>query len=497
MISIIIVDDEILARVGIQSLLENCRDIRVAGAFSLASDALEFLKTNLVDIVITDIEMPYMNGLEFIQKVRVQHLAEGILILSCYDKFEYAKQAISLGTDSYILKNSITKESITREIYSVYEKVLNKETQNKREKQTEQSLVQKGYRAVALIEVPKAAKRNISEHTADKIIVNLVNDIVTHYHMGYLIESYNKRNPFIIFEFPHDSSKAERKELLDGYLETILKNIFQYTNYMPYIAVSREFESLQEIPNGYSEAETAVKMRFYKEKKFIFYAEEICWNENKPEVMFASKDFWEPEGIWQFEWELKEYLEKCRKEKIRVKNLQEVLMQSINILVYSVLRAYFDDYEIIKWNSRYPFMETVTQSESAQELLQNMTEMMRRLREELVEELKDDGFMDVLDYIDKNCASKISIKELADYKYMSVSQFTRKFKVKMKMAPVQYINQRKIELVMEYLKKEEYTLQEIAEMTGFSNENYMVRVFRKIAGKTITDYRKEIIRKKK
>lgn len=497
MINVVIVDDEILARVGIQSLLENCQDIRVAGAFSLASDALEFLKTNIVDIVITDIEMPYMNGLEFIRKVREQHLAEGILILSCYDKFEYAKQAITLGTDSYILKNSINKETITREIYSVYEKISARETQNSRAKQTEQNLVQEGCRAVAIIEMPKEAKRNISEHAADKIIVNLVNDIVSHYHMGYLIESYNKRNPFVIFEFPEDSSKAERKELLEGYLETILKNIFQYTNYMPYIAVSREFESLQEIPNGYSEAETAAEMRFYKEKKFTFYAEEICWSENRPEVMFEPKDFLEPDGIFRFERELQEYLEKCRREKIRIKNLQEVLMQSISIFVYSVLRAYFDDYEIVKWNSRYPFMETVVLAESAEELLRNMTAVMDRMREDLAEKLKDDGFMDVLDYIDKNCASKISIKELADYKHMSVSQFARKFKEKMRMAPVQYINQRKIELVREYLKKEEYTLREIAEMTGFSNENYMVRVFRKITGKTITDYRKEIIRRKK
>lgn len=97
MIRVLIVDDEILARVGIQSLLENSQEIQVVGSFNLASEALEFLKTTIVDIIITDIEMPYMDGLEFIRRIREQNLVQGVIILSCYDKFEYAKQAISLG----------------------------------------------------------------------------------------------------------------------------------------------------------------------------------------------------------------------------------------------------------------------------------------------------------------------------------------------------------------------------------------------------------------
>lgn len=110
MIRVLIVDDEILARVGIQSLLENSQEIQVVGSFNLASEALEFLKTTIVDIIITDIEMPYMDGLEFIRRIREQNLVQGVIILSCYDKFEYAKQAISLGTDGYILKTVLHRK---------------------------------------------------------------------------------------------------------------------------------------------------------------------------------------------------------------------------------------------------------------------------------------------------------------------------------------------------------------------------------------------------
>lgn len=496
MIRVLIVDDEILARVGIQSLLENCRDIQVVGAFNLASDALDFMKTNLVDIVITDIEMPYMNGLEFIRKIREQHLAEGIVILSCYDKFEYAKQAISLGTDGYLLKSGINRESIEKEIHSVYEKISVRETRSQKEEQKGQEQAAGGTKAVAVIKMPRSAGLDGSEDSKGKMIVKLVNDIVEHYRMGHLIESYGERDPFVIFQFPENMNKEKRMEMQEGYIEALLKNIAQYTNQMPYIAVSREFYSMQKIPESYREAEDAAQMRFYREKKSIFYADEISWSEERPGILFEREHFLEEEGIGIFEQALKSYLERCKKEEIRVKTVQEVLMQAVSILLYSIEAQYFGDHEIVERNSRYPFMETVILAETSTELAKNLTVLMKNFREELLEQLKDDGFLDVLDYIERNRASGgISVQELADFKRMSLSLFTKKFKLKTGLAPIQYINQRKVELVKEYLKKGEYTLREIAELAGFSNENYMVRVFRKITGKTITDYRKGIVRK--
>ncbi len=55
---------------------------------------------------------------------------------------------------------------------------------------------------------------------------------------------------------------------------------------------------------------------------------------------------------------------------------------------------------------------------------------------------------------------------------------------------MQYVNERKVEMVKEKLLDRSLSLAEIAEQTGFSNENYMVRVFKKVTGSTITDYRK-------
>ena len=486
MIRVLIVDDEILARVGIQSLLENSQEIQVVGSFNLASEALEFLKTTIVDIIITDIEMPYMDGLEFIRRIREQNLVQGVIILSCYDKFEYAKQAISLGTDGYILKNSITREALEKEICSVYKKISTRIGEKREISSEKETAVHGGKMAVAIIKTQPKESDN-------KIITKLLGDIVTHYHMGHLIEAYHEKNSFVVIEFPENTEEDGRKELLEGYIEAIRTNLLQYTNAMPYIGVSGEFDKLQEIPEAYRQAELAMELRFYREKKTVFHAPEICWKEDDVGLMFSRKGFLEEKGMTVFEEELRNYLEQCKKETVLVKTVKETLVQAISIFVYSIERDYFDDQDIARWNSRYSFMETVMEAEFMGELILKLTAMMANFKTDFLKELNEDGFGDVLEYIEKNCASKITIKELADLKNMSLSLFTKKFKNKTENAPVQYINKRKVELVKEYLKKREYTLGEIAELTGFSNENYMVRVFRKVTGKTITEYRKELM----
>ena len=120
MIRIIIIDDEILARIGIQTFLENKQNIAVQGTFSSSLDALVYLREQgPVDIVITDIEMPDMDGLILIKAVREENLSTGIIIVSCHDNFSYAREALELGADSYILKQEVTEEKL----YSIIEKI--------------------------------------------------------------------------------------------------------------------------------------------------------------------------------------------------------------------------------------------------------------------------------------------------------------------------------------------------------------------------------------
>ena len=102
---VIVVEDEDRIREGITGLLG-----LLEGKFEAAGEAedgtagLELIKREKPDIVITDIRMPDMSGLEMLEKVREYGIQSKVIVLSAYSEFEYARQAIRLGVTEYLLK---------------------------------------------------------------------------------------------------------------------------------------------------------------------------------------------------------------------------------------------------------------------------------------------------------------------------------------------------------------------------------------------------------
>ena len=105
MLTILIVDDEPLVRSSIRYTLQEIRiKTAVVGEAENGEDALECYRRLLPDVVITDIKMPGMNGLEFIEEVRKIDRVTQFIVISGYSEFDYARQAMKNGVDNYILK---------------------------------------------------------------------------------------------------------------------------------------------------------------------------------------------------------------------------------------------------------------------------------------------------------------------------------------------------------------------------------------------------------
>jgi two-component system response regulator YesN len=102
---VMIVEDEEMIRKGLRKLIEE-----VIGGFTVISEAsngvsaLENIKRGIPDLIITDIRMPQMDGIELIKRLRSQYPAVSLVILSGHGEFEYAKQAIRYDVTDYLLK---------------------------------------------------------------------------------------------------------------------------------------------------------------------------------------------------------------------------------------------------------------------------------------------------------------------------------------------------------------------------------------------------------
>ena len=118
---ILIVDDEYLVRLGLKTIIDWAGfGYIIAGEAASGKEALEFFEKNPVDLILTDIKMPVMDGLELIRKVKTIEKKVQIIILSHYDEFSYAQEAVNLGTFRYILKSELTKTNLENVLKSLH-----------------------------------------------------------------------------------------------------------------------------------------------------------------------------------------------------------------------------------------------------------------------------------------------------------------------------------------------------------------------------------------
>jgi DNA-binding NarL/FixJ family response regulator len=110
LIRVLLIDDHELVRSGIKALLEKSEDIRVVGEAGEGHEALRCIKETNPDVVLLDISLPGLNGLEVAAKARKDSPRLRIVFLSMHSNEEYVLQALKIGASGYVLKQSSTRE---------------------------------------------------------------------------------------------------------------------------------------------------------------------------------------------------------------------------------------------------------------------------------------------------------------------------------------------------------------------------------------------------
>lgn len=197
---ILIIDDEPKIRNGLSNLLTRREGWEVAGAYENAADALKYLAVNQVDVIITDIKMPEISGLELIARIRERDKKTAIIILSGYSNFQFAQRAIELGVSRYL-----TKPTNPRELICVLEET-EKKLGGKQEKEEDSGKIPNLF-------VQKAAdyiKLNYSEKISIKEIADQL-----YLSPNYLSELFKKHTGKTISEYLTEYRLEKACQLLD------------------------------------------------------------------------------------------------------------------------------------------------------------------------------------------------------------------------------------------------------------------------------------------
>ncbi|MDR2022551.1 MAG: response regulator [Hungatella sp.] len=204
---LIIVDDEPKIRKGLFKLLDAQEGFQVTGVFEDVRTALKALYELEADVIITDIKMPEVSGLELIRQIRERNLNIRIIILSGYSNFSYAQKAIELGVTRYLLKPTDPREllSVLREV----EQELFPETS---EKEGEQVRRQEGENEVGNLLVLKAIQY-IEVHYGGRITLK---DMAGELHLSpnYLCELFKRHTGKNLMEYVTEYRMQKAKSYL-------------------------------------------------------------------------------------------------------------------------------------------------------------------------------------------------------------------------------------------------------------------------------------------
>ena len=125
MIKVLLADDDFLVRTFLSRITDwEKHGYKLVGAAQDGEEALRMAKEYEPDIIITDISMPVMDGIELIRRLKEEGNAAVTIVLSCHDDFDYVKEAMKLGANEYVLKNLLTEDTLLKLLVDLKKKIV-------------------------------------------------------------------------------------------------------------------------------------------------------------------------------------------------------------------------------------------------------------------------------------------------------------------------------------------------------------------------------------
>lgn len=111
-IKVILAEDHPQVRSGIKGLLSRAAEVEVVGEAGDGIQALELMRKLQADVLVLDIEMPRMTGIQLLERMQLEKLPAKILIVSSYDGLEYARSLIRMGVSGYLIKDDAPEQIV-------------------------------------------------------------------------------------------------------------------------------------------------------------------------------------------------------------------------------------------------------------------------------------------------------------------------------------------------------------------------------------------------
>ena len=525
MLKIFLVEDEFVVREGIKNNIDwSSHGYDFVGEASDGELALPMIEKLKPDIVITDIKMPFMDGLELSRMIKQKFPWMEIVILSGYAEFDYAKEAISIGVAHYLTK-PINGNDLLKQIDSLAEKI--------EEKKRERELKEKYMAEMA--ENSDGDKRKLFSHmvTGDMNITEMLElarnlsldisaalycvmlfQVVSGHHLqteysGSVVSLYEKTEEMaenegaIVFDRNIEGKavifRADNSEDMEAKISKVVDSMEElfskYDHISYYGGIGKPAERLSGLPKSFAQASKAYAHRFFTDKNNIRRYVSVDRSEEGITENFSISSI-DPKKLSRNR--IIEFLRKGQKDEAEyftdefLGNLGESAVNSAMFRHYLATEVYF---------AVASFVEELGGERAVIEIFDADKEPLRSYFIRIMQEAMDlreinasnryGGVIDeVKAYIDENYGDEgLSLNKLAGHVNFSPNHLSMVFSAQTGMTFIKYLTDYRMNKAKELLRCTSKKGADISYEVGYKDPHYFSYLFKRTQGMTPTQYR--------
>ena len=535
MIKVFLVEDEIIIREGIRYNIDWEKEgLEFVGEASDGELAYPLIQKTKPDVLFTDIKMPFMDGLELSRLVRQELPDTKIIILSGYDEFEYAQEAISIGITDYLVK-PIAGAKLLEAVKKVGKLVQEEQQQRLFLKTFEQERLeniqlsrQKLFRSLAsgkrpVSELLKEGREIGLDLVADRYNIVLLQIFSDHQVEGYseernaaeqAIEKMTEKMKNILmvelglegwgFIIKETDEARSVEQTLDEFLEKLQEMIGTYEGIEYFAGVGRAVARLSELNRCFEEANRAFAYRYLRTWNQVIYSEKEPGNASVDENLNLSAlnvEKMDRKSVEQFlktglRGEVHHFIDEYF-ASLGEKNIQSLLLrQYVTMDMYFAAVAMleqlgYDRAELVHRCGDFQTMTTVFSTvEQTKEYLQGVFESAVDLREAVSQKKYSSLLKDARAYIERNYDQEdISLNKAAASVNLSPNHFSTIFNQETGQTFIEFLTEVRMERAKELLRSTSMKMSEIAFAVGYKDAHYFSYLFKKTQDCTPREYR--------
>lgn len=519
LLKLIIVDDEKIILQGLTETYDwNSIGFEVVGTALNGEDALRLIETEMPDVVLTDICMKRMNGIELMERTKQISPEIRFVVLSAYKDFEYAQKACALGAFSYVVKpvddemlvtmqqlhDLCVEEKKKRDTYEQWHSLLVEDKESFYTYMIERFLED----GISLQEMRDTCGMFMDDTSEQHFYAVLCVDVDVVYRIRDFGEFDAKR--FALFTYMekglkenyqiwiHRNSDGSRKFIVDlgesdkvYKIKLLLQSAKQELGFDIISAITKAFQGLEGMKTAYHQSlqlyALACELETDMEEDIVVEEDARYPYEAESHIMAAIRKNDEEsvkEGFIEF-------LAALGKNE----NADKIYLHQLTVHVELLVKeTYGWDEEVRK---RFQELYLALFGYSSSRLVHVCYDLclyIIKMRKENIpygeEQFYNEYVMQACAFIEKHLDEEgLSIGMVADAVHLNAVYFGRVFKAVMNMSFKQYLLKQKIEMAKHMLLTTDASITEIGRMVGISNSSYFTKLFKQLVGKLPSDYR--------